>query len=105
MRFKPDEIMIEDASTGTALAQELRQLCNSHVNLVPINRDKQGRLYVQQGKFAAGCVLFPKDAPFLPELEAELLTFPQGRTDDQVDSISQALAYEPSGYDDSMSWV
>jgi predicted phage terminase large subunit-like protein len=105
MRFKPDEIMIEDASTGTALAQELRQLCSSRVNLIPINRDKRGRLYVQQAKFAAGCVLFPKDAPFLTELEAELLTFPQGRTDDQVDSISQALAYEPSGYDDSMSWV
>ncbi|HEX5845376.1 MAG TPA: FAD-dependent oxidoreductase [Rhodoplanes sp.] len=33
-------------------------------------------------------MLFPKGAPFLPELEAELLAFPQGKTDDQVDSIS-----------------
>jgi predicted phage terminase large subunit-like protein len=60
--------------------------------------DKVGRLYVQQSKFEAGRVSFPKNAPFLPALEAELLAFPQSKTDDQVDSISQALAYEPSGY-------
>ena len=74
------------------------------VRLVPIERDKIGRLYVNQAKFEAGLVLFPKGAPFLPELEAELLAFPQGKTDDQVDSISQALSYRP-GYDTTMSWV
>ena len=52
----------------------------------------------------AGLVLFPKGARFLPDLETELLTFPQGKTDDQVDSISQALAYKP-GYDATLSWV
>jgi phage terminase large subunit-like protein len=34
-----------------------------------------------------------------------LLAFPQARTDDQVDSISQALAYEPSRFDSSFRWV
>ena len=104
-RFKPDEILIEDASTGIALAQELSRTRDYYVNLVPVNREKQARVYVQQGKFAAGLVHFPRDAPFLAELEAELLLFPQGRNDDQVDSIMQALAYEPSGYDTSMRWV
>jgi predicted phage terminase large subunit-like protein len=97
-KYRPHCILIEDASTGTALAQELKK---SHfggsVRLVPIERDKIGRLYVNQAKFEAGLVLFPKNAPFLPELEAELLTFPHGKTDDQVDSISQALSYKP-GY-------
>ena len=46
-----------------------------------------------------GYVASPKGASFLPELEAELLMFPQGKTDDQVDSISQALAYKGSTYD------
>ncbi|MCB1392872.1 hypothetical protein [Nitrobacter sp.] len=41
----------------------------------------------------------------LPELEAELFTFPQSRHDDQVDSITQALAHEISGYDTSMRWA
>jgi predicted phage terminase large subunit-like protein len=103
-RFKPSIIMIEDASTGIALAQELRQAGTYAVRPIPVERDKIGRLYVQQSKFEAGLVLFPKGAKFLPELEIELLTFPQGKTDDQVDSISQALAYKP-GYDASLSWV
>ncbi len=104
-RFRPDSILIEDASTGIALAQELPQVLHYAVKPIPIDHDKRGRLYVQQAKFEAGLVLFPKGASFLPELEAELLIFPQGRTDDQVDSISQALAYQMSSYDSSLSWV
>jgi predicted phage terminase large subunit-like protein len=103
-RYKPDTILIEEASTGTALAQELRQGGMFPVRPIPVERDKIGRLYVQQAKFEAGLVLFPRAAPFLAALEAELLTFPQGKTDDQVDSISQALAYK-TGYDTSMRWV
>jgi predicted phage terminase large subunit-like protein len=97
-KHRPHCILIEDASTGTALAQELKK-CHfgGSVRLVPIERDKIGRLYVHQAKFESGLVLFPKNARFLPELEAELLTFPQGKTDDQVDSLSQALSYK-AGY-------
>lgn len=97
-RYRPDKVLIEDASTGTALAQDLRPVLRQPVTLVPVERDKKGRLYVQQAKFEAGRVLFPKGAPFLPELEAELLTFDQSKHDDQVDSISQALAHTLSGY-------
>ena len=43
-------------------------------------------------KFEAGLVYFPKHAPWLADLEAELFSFPGSRHDDQVDSISQALA-------------
>jgi predicted phage terminase large subunit-like protein len=104
-RFKPDSILIEDASTGIALAQELQHGRIFAVKPIPIDRDKVGRLYVQQAKFEAGLVLFPREARFLPGLEAELLTFPQAKTDDQVDSISQALAYKGSSYDHTMAWV
>jgi predicted phage terminase large subunit-like protein len=104
-RFKPDTILVEEASTGIALAQELRSIICRTVKPIPVERDKIGRLYVQQQKFEAGLVLFPKGARFLPELEAELLVFPQGKTDDQVDSISQALNHKPSSYDTTMRWV
>ncbi|MBR0826154.1 phage terminase large subunit [Bradyrhizobium manausense] len=104
-RFKPHEILVEDASTGIALAQELDDKTDCFVKPIKIEHDKIGRVYVQQGKFAAGRVWFPRNAPFLAELEMELLTFPQARHDDQVDSISQALAYEDNGYDYTMSWL
>jgi len=97
-RFTPDAILIEDASTGIALAQELKHFSRFPVRLVRPEVDKIGRLYVQQAKFEAGLVSFPRNAPFLPALEAELFAFPNGKTDDQVDSISQALAYKPSSY-------
>jgi predicted phage terminase large subunit-like protein len=103
-RYKRQTILIEDASTGTALAQELRGVYFGAVRLVPVERDKIGRVYVNQAKFESGRVLFPRGAHFLPVLEAELLTFPQGKTDDQVDSISQALSLD-QGYDASFSWL
>jgi len=104
-RFQPHEILIEDASTGIALAQDLREKGYFFVNPIKIEHDKIGSLYVQQAKFAAGRVWFPKNAPYMPELERELLTFPQSRHNDQVDSISQALAYDGDSYDWTLSWV
>jgi predicted phage terminase large subunit-like protein len=104
-KYRPQCVLIEDASTGIALGQEFKSIyLDGAVRLVPIERDKIGRLYVHQAKFEAGLVLFPRDASFLPMLEAELLTFPQGKTDDQVDSISQALSCQ-TGFDTSFSWV
>jgi predicted phage terminase large subunit-like protein len=104
-KYRPHYVLIEDASTGTALAQELtRVYFGGAVELVPIERDKIGRLYVNQAKFAAGLVLFPKEAPYMPELLAELLTFPHGKTDDQVDSITQALSHDLS-YDITGRWI
>ena len=101
-RHKPSVVLIEDAHTGIALAQELKKILHMAVRPVPVERDKQGRMYVQQDKFYAGLVHFPKGAPFLPELEFELLTFPNGQFDDQVDSISQALNNDPYDYTTAM---
>jgi predicted phage terminase large subunit-like protein len=103
-RYKPYAILIEDASTGTALAQELKGLGRYPVRLVPIERDKIGRMYVQQGKFEAGLVQFPKDQPFMSVLLPKLFSFPKGTHDDQVDGISQSLAFKP-GYDSTYSWL
>lgn len=96
--YKPSIVLVEDASTGMALAQELKTLIGRAVKPVPVERDKRGRMYVQQEKFYGGQVLFPKGASFLNELERELLAFPNGSHDDQVDSISQALNHKLSGY-------
>jgi predicted phage terminase large subunit-like protein len=90
---KPSKILIEDAGVGTALVQELR---GSRYSAIPIKpeHDKITRMSIQSGKFESGRVYFPHRASWLPELEAELFAFPGSRHDDQVDSISQALAHE-----------
>ena len=96
--FKPDWVLIENASTGIALAQELKPMLRRPVELVKIEHNKAIRVFVQQQKFAAGFVRFPSGAPFLAGLERELLSFPQCKHDDQVDSISQALNHKLSDY-------
>ena len=89
---KPAFILIEDAGFGTALIQELK---TSHFSFIPVKPeyDKKIRMAIQSGKFASGRVFFPKEAPWLANLEAEVFAFPRGPHDDQVDSISQALGY------------
>jgi predicted phage terminase large subunit-like protein len=103
-KHRPDEILIEDAGTGSALVQELRFTRYNVIGVRPMN-DKLTRAQIVAAKFESGKIFLPCSAPWLAELEAELFSFPQSRHDDQVDSITQALAHEISGYDTSMRWA
>jgi predicted phage terminase large subunit-like protein len=47
-------------------------------------------------RLGQGQVFLPERAPWLPELDEELFSFPGSRHDDQVDSISQALNHDKS---------
>ena len=94
----PSVILVEGASSGDFLAAELKKSCRYRVELVPVVLDKVTRLWNQAAKFANGRFFLPEHAPFRGIVEKELLTFPKAQTNDIVDSISQALAYEGSGY-------
>jgi predicted phage terminase large subunit-like protein len=91
-------ILIEDTGVGTALVSELRNVGLPAIAVKP-QHGKQIRMFIQSQKFENGTALLPKQAPWLAELEAELFAFPHTLHDDQVDSVSQALAYEPNTYD------
>ena len=90
-RYEKAALLIEDASISTGLIQSLRE---KQVNVVaiPVNRDKQSRVISQIDLFEGGSVLLPKDAPWLDAFVSELLSFP-GRHDDQVDALTQGLAW------------
>jgi hypothetical protein len=53
---------------------------------------------IQSAKFENGQVFFPKEAPWLADLEAELFAFPNGPHDDQADSTSQALGHKIASF-------
>ena len=94
---KPNVILIEDAAGGTALAKELQQTGLPAVAVKP-EFDKRIRMSIQSAKFESRRVFLPSVASWLYEYEIELFSFPGSRYDDQIDSTSQALAYEiPSG--------
>lgn len=93
IEYDPSVILIEDAGVGTGLIEDLRHEGLNAVEIQP-TQSKEIRAHIQTPKFQSSRVLFPRSAPWLSELEAEVLAFPSGRNDDQVDSITQALAYE-----------
>lgn len=51
-------------------------------------RDKEARARAIQGRMQQGKVYFPRDAHFTGPLIAELLRFPNGMHDDQVDALA-----------------
>lgn len=90
-RYKPHSIIIEQAAVGMPLVQDLRRTTPLRPRLDRPLFDKGTRLRAQAPKFEAGAVLLPREAPWLATYISELLAFPSGRHDDQVDSTSQAL--------------
>ena len=89
-KFGADEVLIEDAGSGTFLVQELNWEVRGLKGVKP-DRDKQTRMAAASAKIESGQVFLLEGAPWLADFEAELLAFPVSRYDDQVDSVSQAL--------------
>jgi predicted phage terminase large subunit-like protein len=91
-KYPQASLLIEDKGSGTSLIQELRV---NNIAVIPITPegDKITRCAAVSAQFESGCVFFPKNAPWLDELKAELLGFPNTKNDDQVDSITQALIW------------
>jgi predicted phage terminase large subunit-like protein len=84
-------VIMETVGHGLGLYQ---QACRKVGCVVMRNKpqgDKVGRMVAESPAIEAGYVYLPKEAPWLPELQRELVNFPNGRYDDQVDSISQFL--------------
>jgi predicted phage terminase large subunit-like protein len=88
---KAASLVIEESAISHGLIQSLRE---KHINVVDIkpDRDKLSRLISQIDLFEGSSILLPKDAPWLDAFVSELLSFP-GRHDDQVDALSQGLAW------------
>jgi predicted phage terminase large subunit-like protein len=98
-QWKARNIIIEDKGSGTSLIQQLRTEHNGipyPAAFLPRD-DKITRLHAQSARIEAGHVWLPERAPWLEDLRAEIASFPHGRHDDQVDSISQFLSWHFSG--------
>ena len=91
-------ILIERAGPGQSLLQELRMAPDLPMGMIrPIGikpeGSKQERMAAQSAKIEAGHVHLPRHADWLDQFLLELLAFPNGKHDDQVDSVSQFLKW------------
>jgi phage terminase large subunit-like protein len=49
--------------------------------------------------------VLPNKAPWLEDLRAEVLAFPNGRHDDQVDALSQLLLWLSRDEEDEITYI
>lgn len=89
-------ILVENASAGQALLQELRahypieEAWDKIRSIKPVN-SKPVRMGKAMIMVDAGKVWLPDSAVFVDGLISELQAFPKGSHDDQVDALSQAV--------------
>ena len=92
-RWRLIGVLIEDKASGEHLFQDLRYTGD----VFAIARQPEGDKVVRASSVAAGIeggrVLLPERADWLGEFEKEVLAFPHGRHDDQVDAMSQFLIW------------
>lgn len=86
-------VLIEDTAGGMGLIQDLR--AQTKLSVLPRlpKGDKISRLHSVLSLFEAGQVLLPDEAPWLADLEKELLGFPAARYDDQLDALVMFLEW------------
>lgn len=94
--WRADRLVIEDAASGEALLQELASRppgATWWAEPIHFDKDKVLRAEANSVPIENGQVYLPRKAPWLDALCQEIRHFPRGAHDDQVDSISQFLAW------------
>ncbi len=89
--YDPNLIVVETAGVGRALVEQLRRRRPRGVRPCTPRGGKVERMSAQTAMLEAGEVRIPEAAPWRESFLAEAAAFPNGRHDDQVDSLSQAL--------------
>lgn len=95
LRYRATRVIIERAGAGLSLLQQLNQESRfrgpSPWAAYQPRLDKVSRASGTLGKIEEGRILLPEQAPWLPDFLKELRAFPNGRHDDQVDSMVQFI--------------
>lgn len=84
------QMKVEDKSSGTGLIQQLKQE-GLPVFGIKRDKDKVTRGYDAAPMVESGHVYLPENAPFVGDLLHELSMFPNGKNDDQVDPLMDAI--------------
>ena len=96
-KWNADHVVIERSSNGLALVQQLMADGPFRPTAWPPagmrQLDKAERLIAQTGQIEEGRVWLPANLEGLDAFLSELRAFPNGRYDDQVDSLTQLLEW------------
>ena len=94
-QHEADTVLIENAGPGMALSGPQSGSARGMARPTgqKVHGSKADRMVAQSAKIEAGHIYLPRKAEWLDTFLLELLAFPYGRHDDQVDSVSQFLKW------------
>jgi len=92
--YPANKVYIENKGTGQSLIQAFR--ARSPLNVIPITPEREGgkefRFEIVTDVLQAGRFYGPANAKWKSDFEDEIYTFPNSRTKDQADALSQGLS-------------
>jgi predicted phage terminase large subunit-like protein len=92
-----DQILVEDRGAGTQYIQlQATTTTPAPAPVIAIQTMQKSKAFRFDGvtpMFVTGQALLPYKAEWIPDVEKELLSFPGGKNDDYVDSVSQYLSH------------
>ena len=94
-KFKPDVLLVEAKASGISAAQEIQRVFGSgewSTALITPRGDKVSRALAVQGLFEEGLIFAP-DRAWAQDVIDQCSTFPAGKHDDLVDTVTMALRY------------
>ena len=92
-RWRPNLVIVEAIGGGAPLYQTLRERHGVIVRCFTHAEDKVVRMETEALAIEHGEVLIPENAPWLETFRDEVVRFPMGQHDDQIDSMSQFLKW------------
>lgn len=100
----PLYVGIENKQNGATIIQRLIAAGKVRVRAIEADTDKITRSIPAQVDMENGKIFLPDGAAWLPDFEAEILRFPNGVRDDQVDVLSYAAIEKGSAIPRITSW-
>ncbi len=92
-KFKPHAILVEDKASGQQLLQDLKRETTLPMIACISSTNKITRFAAVSAMIEAGRLSLPHQASWLVAFEQEVLEFPHGKHDDQVDALTQYLDF------------
>jgi predicted phage terminase large subunit-like protein len=99
-RWNADHVIVEGAGSGIELVQQLRR-DRRHLNVMVCKLgvgNKEERLIAQSARLIGGDFVIPSAAEWFRDLRHEFRAFPNGKYSDQVDSVTQFVAWAKSRF-------
>ena len=92
-KYRPSVVLIEATSQGPSLSSDIRPQSGMEVVMITPAGDKVERLRKHRRTIRGGLVQLAQGAVWYQDFIDEAVQFPYGPFDDQMDALSQYLAY------------